>query len=95
MKALTSYAVIDLKGLNVSNVKLIWSCTTQNSLLRKRVIDNIIMRCKRDVFESLLAEFPADFTQQVALKLIQQTPAVTCNAFQAMLPDYLEAEDEA
>lgn len=53
-----------------------------------------MLRVSRKFFEDNLAECPAEFVQQVALKLMQQTPTVDTEIFRAMLPVYIEVQSD-
>lgn len=55
----------------------------------------MIMKGNRDRFEQAIEGYPAEFVQEVALKLLKQKPTTTSKAFQATLGEYLEAEDDA
>lgn len=93
MKALNDYAYFDKTSTSVELTQKIWDRTTPNSLLRKWIIDEMIMRHSRAQFEAKVAGYPVDFVQQIALKLMQQTPTVKRDIFGAKLTEYLEAED--
>jgi hypothetical protein len=79
-KALTSCSVSDRVGPGTDNIELVWSSTTPNSPRRQWIINNIVMRWPRQAFEEKLAEYPAELVQQVALKLMQQTPPTGTDA---------------
>jgi hypothetical protein len=93
MKALTSYSVSERILPGIESVKLIWSNTTPSSPLRKWIIDGKILNGSRGKFEENLTNHPTELLQQLALKLMQQTPLQFPRVFQAKLPEYLEAED--
>lgn len=95
VKALTSHGAINKKAPNAADTKAIWASTTTKSLLRKWVIDEMIMRGNRDRFEQAIADYPASFVQEVALKLLKQKATTSSKSFQANLSEYLEKEDDA
>lgn len=95
VKALTSHSAINKKAPNAADTKAIWASTTNKSLLRKWVVDEMIMRGNRDRFEQAIADYPANFVQEVALKLLKQKSTTSSKSFQANLPEYLEAEVDA
>lgn len=92
VKALTSHSAINKKAPNAADTKAIWASTTNKSLLRKWVIDEMIMRGNRDRFEQAIADYPASFVQEVALKLLKQKATTSSKSFQANLSEYLEEE---
>lgn len=94
VKALNSISAID-KIPNAAVTKAIWAITPTNSLLRKWAVGDMIMRGDRDRFEQAIADYPTEFVQEVAVKLLKQQPTTTSKASQADLREYLEAEDDA
>lgn len=95
VKALTSHSAINKKAPNAADAKAIWASTTAKSLLRKWVVDEMIMRGNRDRFEQAIADYPPAFVQEVALKMLKQKATTSSKSFQANLSEYLEAEDDA
>lgn len=95
MRALNSYAIIEKMHPNEDAVDLIWSSTPPNSLLRKWIVDLTILRLSRKNFELSVANYPAEFVRDIALKLMQQTSVANTTAFQAKLPEYIEVEEDA
>jgi hypothetical protein len=95
IKALTSHSAINKKAPNAADTKAIWAGTTPKSLLRKWVVDELVMRGNRDRFERDIADYPTGLVQEVTLKLLKQKSTTSSKAFQANLQEYLEAEDDA
>jgi hypothetical protein len=93
IRALTSYAVIENVSVNCSDINLIWDRTTPTSSLRRWVLENQVLRLNRLHFEQLLEKYPAEYLQQLALKLMQQTPTERRKVLQAKLAECLEVED--
>jgi hypothetical protein len=95
LKALHSYASIDDVQPAVVDIELIWRELPPNSLLREWAIDVTISRLSRKGAKDDVARYPSEFAQELALKLLQQTPLVAKKDFQAKLPLYVEADEEA
>lgn len=72
------------------SVNFIWNNTLHGSLLRNWVIDLIAWRQAPSDFASCVALYPAEFVQQLAVKLRQQFSATGSGHRSAKLQDYLE-----
>jgi hypothetical protein len=70
IKALTNYCVVDKISPCTNIVKLIWNNTTPGSLLRKWVIDDLLMTGSRTSFQKNLPEHPSELIQQMASRLM-------------------------
>ena len=95
LMALSSYASIDQTIPGSGSISYLWDRTTSNSPLRRWVVDATILKLDRPSFERTITRFPAEFVQQAALKLLQQTPVATTEAFNANLREHIEVEDNA
>lgn len=95
LMALSSYASIDQTHPGAALIGYLWDRTASNSPLRRWVVDATILKLDHAVFERTITQFPAEFVQQVALKLLQQTPVATTEAFNAKLREHIEVEDNA
>jgi hypothetical protein len=93
IKGLGSYCYIDRQLPGPESIELIWRSSTPSSPLRKWIIDSMMIRYSREAVKEHLTEWPAELMQQIAWKFMQQTPTQSDKAFQAKLPEYLEAED--
>jgi hypothetical protein len=93
IKALTSCGYADNTSPGPKLINLVWDSTTPNSPLRRWIVDENILRGSRPYFETCLTTYPAEFTQQIALKFMQQTPTVDRGIVQSKTAEYLEAED--
>lgn len=94
LKALHSYATIDLLNPNARNTTKIWRGTPPSSLLRTWILDLTVSRLRRKSFENNLTDYPSDFVRELALKALQQIPIMASEEFQVKLPLYLEADEE-
>lgn len=72
----------------------IWENTSEGSMLRKWAFDFVLLRTGRN-FPNVVSRLPPDFVQQIAVKLMQQTPAMSNTEFLAKSREYQEADDEA
>jgi hypothetical protein len=93
IKAMASCSYTDHVCPSPISISLVWDSTTPNSPLRNWIINEYLLRTGRAYFKNNLAKYPADFTQQIALKLMEQTPTVDRDVVQAKTAEYLEAED--
>jgi hypothetical protein len=79
---------------NTRQIRRIWENTTEGSTLRKWAIDVILLRSRKS-FANGFAEYPPEFVQQIALKLMQQTSDMSATDFLAKTREYQEVDDEA
>lgn len=94
LKALHSYACIDLKYPGSTAVRWAWKRTPPHSLFRKWIVDVTFFRLDRANFENNISDYPKEFVQQIALKGMQQVSPLTRDELQAKLMDYVEKEDD-
>lgn len=87
-----SYKARKITG--TSHICHIWENTKESSMLRKWALDAILLR-KRSSFEESAMKYPPDFVRQIAVKLMQQTPATRSADFLAKTREYQEVDDEA
>lgn len=58
-------------------------------------MDRAALRTKRENLNANMTRYPANFVQQVAVKLLQEAPTKPCEVFEAKLPSYLEPVEDA
>lgn len=75
-------------------IRRIWENTCEGSMLRKWALDSILLR-RRKSFEGCVSQYPPEFVRQIAVKLMQQTPATSSADFLAKTREYQELDDEA
>lgn len=68
----------------------VWEKTPEDSPVRRMLVDRATLRTKRTYLLANLTEYPEDFVQQVALKLLQEVPTKDKEVFEAKLPLYSE-----
>jgi hypothetical protein len=93
MKAVASHSYVEGVCPGPTSISLVWDGTAPNSPLRNWIIDEYLLRTDRAYFKKNIARFPAEFTQQLALKFMEQTPAVERDIVRSKTAVYLEAED--
>jgi hypothetical protein len=62
--------------------------------LRKWAFDRVLLK-QRNTFNQDIAEYPPEFVQQIAVKLMQQASNISATDFLAKTQEYQEADDEA
>jgi len=93
MTALPTHSLKAVKAPTPGHICRIWENTAKGSMLRKWALDCILSQ--RGVFEQDVTEYPHEFVQQAAVKLIQQTPKISSADLLAKSPEYQEADDDA
>lgn len=71
-----------------------WKNTTEGSMLRKWAMDVVILRSRKH-FAKHASEYPPEFVQQIAVKLVQQTTRISATDFLAKTQEYQEVVDGA
>lgn len=94
MAALLAYTHETRFSPSHNHVCRIWENTTEECLLRKWAFDHILLKHRSD-FLRKITNYPAEFVQQIASKLIQETPVMSDKDFLAKSQEYQEADDDA
>lgn len=95
LKALTSYACVELKHPSVDSICWAWSNTPPHSLFRKWIVDATFFQLRREQFAERISDYPAEMVQLIALESIQRFRVLESNELRARLMEYVEVEDEA
>jgi hypothetical protein len=69
----------------------VWDKTPENSPIRKMLVDRATLRTDRKWLTRYLARYPAEFTVQVAAKLLEVVPVKDQQCFEEKLSAYQEA----
>lgn len=94
MAVLQTYTHETRKSPSHNHVCHIWENTAEQSLLRKWAFDRILLK-QRNVFVQNAAKYPPEFVQQIASKLMLQTPVMSDKDFLGKAPEYQEEDDDA
>ena len=71
----------------------IWSSTPSGSRFRKQLVDLVLARYNRDLITETIAEYPPEFTQELALAALRKVPIITWEAAIGDNTKYLEPEE--
>lgn len=88
--------VLETLVLAISNVIFssivtrVWEKTPDTSPVRRMILDRAYLLGKRSYLLRHLTEYPEDFVQQVAAKLLQEVRTKDKEIFRGRLPSYLE-----
>jgi hypothetical protein len=79
-----------------SDYNLIWENTTSNSPLRRWALDTLVALLDIEALERNIANYPADLTQQIAVKFMHQIPdrIITTEGYISKSLDYMEPTDD-
>lgn len=68
----------------------VYERTPCSSLIREMLVDRAVLRLRRDDFARYIAEYPAEFVQEVAMQLMGRESIASRDKFTARLPFYME-----
>lgn len=89
LRAFDTYVTRDKVRSSVRMVQVIWDHASPSLPIRKWLLDAVVMRFSRADLKRNVAEYPEEFVQAIAVKLMEERPPTTREALYRKFPRFL------
>lgn len=92
LRAFSAYVTRDKVRSGVRMVQVIWDHASPSLPIRNWLLDEVVMRFSRAYLRRNVAEYPEEFVQAIAVKLMEERPPTTREALYRKFPRFFEVE---